>query len=370
MSIESTKERVAQVLIVDDEKYICVAIKRWLEPEGYECIVAHDYDQALNCLENYPVDLLISDVNMPGKSGVELLRITKERYPYIAVLMATAVDERNVAIHAVQLGAYGYMIKPFDKNEFIISVAAALERRRLEMEGKEYEHRLEQEVRDRTADIRNREEEIALRLVWASEYRDDDTGEHIRRLGLFASILAEALHLTSSFVDDIRVAAPMHDIGKIGVSDNILRKPGPLAPEEFEIIKKHAEIGAGILGGSNIPLLQLASEIALSHHEKWDGSGYPQGLAGEGIPEAARIVAIADVFDALSYDRVYRKAFSEEKVLQIMHEGKNRHFDPRIFECFISVLPSFREVQHDIDTLGILSHLGKGFIEMSKGKSV
>ncbi len=335
----------SKVLIVDDEKYICTAISRWLQPEGYECLLAHSYNEAVTCLKEHNFDLLISDINMPGKSGIELLRTVKEEYPQLAVLMATAVDERSVAIHSLELGAFGYMIKPFDKNEFIINVATALERRRLSIKSQEYERRLEQEVRDRTNDIRSREEEIALRLVWASEYRDDDTGEHIRRIGMFASILAQALQYPSKFVDDIRVAAPMHDVGKIGVSDNILLKPAKLTTEEFEIVKKHTIIGSEILGGSDIPLLQLASNISLSHHEKWDGSGYPQGISGKDINEAARIVAIADVYDALSYDRVYRKAFPLEAVLEIMHEGKGKHFDPEIFDCFLEVLPDFRQVQ-------------------------
>lgn len=353
MELKSTSVR-PKVLIVDDETYICSAISRWLGPEGYDCTVAYNYDEAITHLDEENFELLISDINMPGKSGIELLRVSKQRHPDMAVLMATAVDERNVAIHSLELGAYGYMMKPFDKNEFIINVAGALDRRRLTIQQKEYEHRLEQEVRDRTADIRNREEEIALRLVWASEYRDDDTGEHIQRIGLFSALLAECLGYPALLVDDIRVAAPMHDVGKIGVSDTILLKPGKLTPEEFEIIKTHSVIGAEILGGSDIPLLKLASTIALSHHEKWDGSGYPQGLAGEAIPEVARILAVADVYDALSYDRVYRKAFSEDKVFEIMNEGNGTHFDPRIFSCFLTVLPAFQEVQACIEKEGWL----------------
>ena len=344
-SFESTGKRKVNILIVDDEKYICIAISRWLEPEGFNCVMAYDYNEALACMENQEFQLLISDINMPGKSGIELLRTTKERFPRTAILMATAVGERNTAIHALELGAYGYLIKPFDKNEFMINVASALERRRLELRSKEYERQLEQEVRDRTAVIRNREEEIALRLVWASEYRDDTTGEHIRRIGMFSAILAEALGYSKSFVDDIRIASPMHDVGKIGVPDHILLKPTKLTPAEFEIIKKHTEIGAGILGGSDIPLLQFASGIALSHHEKWDGSGYPQGLAGEDIPEAARIVAMVDEYDALLFDRVYRTAYPEEKVLKILQQGKGTHFEPRIFECFLDILPQIQRAQ-------------------------
>lgn len=345
MSYDPANNKNVSILIVDDEKYICIAISRWLEPEGYHCVMAHDYNEAVACLEQDEFQLLISDINMPGKSGIELLRVTKVRFPHTGVLMATAVDERNTAIHALELGAYGYLIKPFDKNEFMINVASALERRKHELRSKEYERRLEQEVRDRTADIRNREEEIALRLVWAAEFRDDTTGEHIRRIGMFSAILAEALGYPKSFVDDIRIASPMHDVGKIGVPDHILLKPDRLTPEEFEVIKTHTEIGAGILGGSDIPLLQFASSIALSHHERWNGTGYPQGLVGEDIPEAARIVAIVDEYDALSYDRVYRNAYSQEKVIEIMQQVNSAHFEPRIFECFMDILPEIREIR-------------------------
>lgn len=330
------------VLIVDDEAYVGTIMSRWLEPEGYACAVAHDFNEAIARLEEKNFDLLISDINMPGKSGVELLRVSKERFPDLAVIMATAINERDVAIQSLKLGAYGYMIKPFDKNEFLINVVSALERRRLSIRSKEYERLLEQEVQDRTGDIRDREQEIAMRLVWASEYRDDDTGDHIRRIGMYSAMLAEALGYPPATVDEIRLAAPMHDVGKIGVSDAILLKPGKLTKDEFQIIKKHPVIGAEILGGSNIPLLQLASSIALSHHEKWDGTGYPYGLAGRAIPEVARIVAIVDVYDALSYDRVYRKAFAEDEVMDIMDSGRGSHFDPDLFDCFLKVLPAFR----------------------------
>ncbi|OGQ97216.1 MAG: response regulator [Deltaproteobacteria bacterium RIFOXYD12_FULL_57_12] len=337
-----------RILIVDDELYICKTISRWLEKEGYECLVAANTDEALDCLEKNRIDLLISDINMPGRSGIELLRITRERFPLTAVLMATAVDSREVAIRALEIGAYGYMIKPFDKNEFIINVANALERLRLTLQSLEYERRLEQEVHERTVEIRSREEEIALHLVWASEYRDDDTGEHIRRIGLFSAELARVLGWGQAEIDNIRVAAPMHDVGKIGIPDSILLKPGKLTPEEFATMKTHTVIGANILGHSKVPLLKLASTIALSHHEKWDGSGYPNGLRGEDIPMSARIVAIADVYDALVYDRVYRPAFLEEEALRIMQEESGSHFDPSIFACFLSALPVFREIRKDI----------------------
>jgi putative two-component system response regulator len=167
---------------------------------------------------------------------------------------------------------------------------------------------------------------------------------------MFSALLAEALGYPKSFVDDIRIASPMHDIGKIGIPDHILLKPDKLTAEEFEIIKKHTEIGAGILGGSDIPLLQFASSIALSHHERWNGTGYPQSLAGEDIPEVARIVAIVDEYDALSYDRVYRNAYSHDKVIVIMQQLNGAHFKPRIFECFMDILPVIQEMQARIYT--------------------
>ncbi|MBI5556382.1 MAG: response regulator [Deltaproteobacteria bacterium] len=333
-----------KILAVDDTQSIGTMISRWLASEGFGCDTATNVDDALDLLQQQQYELIISDIMMPGRNGIELLEIVKEVYPDTAVIMATAVDDRKTAVNTLQLGAFGYVIKPFDRNEFIINVVNALERRRLTIASKEYEHRLEQEVRDRTRDIRRREEEIALRLISASGYRDEETGEHIKRLGLYSAAMAEALGWEQEIIDYLRIAAPMHDVGKIGIPDEVLRKPGKLSADEFQIIKGHSEIGERILGGSSIPLLQLAASIALSHHEKWDGSGYPQGLRGEAIPAAARIVAVADVYDALSNDRVYRAAMPEEKVLQIMNEGKGSHFDPEIHACFYNILPVFREI--------------------------
>ena len=216
------------------------------------------------------------------------------------------------------------------------------------MVSQQYEHRLEEEVRERTADVRRREEEIALRLVSASEYRDEETGAHVRRIGLYASVLAEALGWDTQTADDIRVAGPMHDIGKIGVSDSILLKPGKLTDAEFEDVKKHSEIGAGILDGSDVPLLRMAKDIALSHHEKWDASGYPQGLAGESIPGCARLVAIADVYDALVHNRVYRPAMPEEEAIDIMTKDRDTHFDSEMFDCFLDMLPQFRRIRKEV----------------------
>lgn len=335
-----------RILAVDDQSMVADMVALWLTESGYECDVAVSARQALALLEQNKYDLMISDVKMPEMSGIELLIQVKANYPNLAVLMATGVDDREIAGQAIQIGAYGYIIKPFTLNEFLINVANALERSRLTRENRICRQILEEEIRARTADVRRREEEIALRLISAAGHRDEETGEHIKRIGLYSIVIASDLGWDDERVEHLRVGAPMHDVGKIGIPDSILRKPGRLSPEEYQVIKQHPRIGAGILGGSNIPLLQTAADIALCHHERWDGSGYPAGLRGKEIPEAARVVAIADVYDALSNDRVYRAMYPEKEVLEIMAKKKGSHFDPEIFDCFMANLPCMERILH------------------------
>ncbi len=337
-----------EILVVDDELRICELLSRWLTAEGYRCTSAAKGEIALNSLAGKKYDLVVSDIMMPGMSGIDLLKVVKTFSPDTAIIMATAVSDRQTAVMALVLGAYGYVMKPFERNEVLISVANALERRRMTLLIREYERSLEHKVEERTAEVRNREEQIIFRLLSASEFRDDETGAHVRRIGLYASAMAKQLGWGPEAVDDIRLAAPMHDVGKIGIPDRILQKPGRLTRKEFEIMKKHTEIGARILDNPDVPLLRMAKEIALSHHEKWDGSGYPYGLAGESIPEAGRIVAVIDVYDALVYDRVYRRAVPEKKALSKINEGRGTHFDPRILDCFISLLPEIRLIREEI----------------------
>ncbi|MBZ0113081.1 MAG: response regulator [Thermoanaerobaculia bacterium] len=337
-----------RILVADDEPHIRELLARCLENEGYTCSLAPDAKQALQLLEEHDFTLLISDINMPGLTGMELLEVVRERYPDVAVILVTGVDDRKTAIRALQLGAFGYVIKPFDLNELAINVANAFERRRLTLLSQANQERLEEEVRKRTEEIRMREEEVALRLVAAAEYRDTETGAHIRRIGLCSAALAEILGWSARDVDDLKVSAMMHDIGKIGVPDNILLKPGPLTTEEFDVIKQHTIIGASILENSTIPMLMMAREIALSHHERWDGQGYPHGLAGESIPLSARIVAVVDVYDALVHHRVYRPAVPEEEVLELMEGERGLHFAPEIFDLFFDNLPTFRQIRQAV----------------------
>jgi|YNPBryantNP2012_1023418.scaffolds.fasta_scaffold00734_2 putative two-component system response regulator len=336
---------IDKILIVDDDPFIRDIIFKCLQAEGYVCATVPNAEAALEQLEQDSFALIISDIMMPGKSGIELLTAVRERYPDTAFIMVTAVDDRETAVKALHLGAYGYVIKPFDMNEIIISVVNALERRRLWLNSKEYEVRLENEVKERTQEIRHREEEICLRLTAACEYRDEETGTHNRRIGLYAFLMADYLGWGNKVMDEIRIAACMHDIGKIGIPDSILLKSGRLNDEEFEIIKTHTTIGAKILSGSDVSLLQMAHDIALSHHEKWDGTGYPEGRTGEEIPPPARVVAILDVYDALVHKRVYRPPIPEDVALKMMEKDKSIYFDPQVFDAFMAILPKIRQIR-------------------------
>ncbi len=335
-----------RILAVDDDISMADTIAMLLTENGYACDVALSARQALVMLGQKPYDLMISDVTMPEMSGIELLVQVKKDFPNLAVIMATGVDDRQTAMQTIHLGAYGYVIKPFSLNEFLINVANALERSRLTCESRQYHQILEEEVRARTADVRKREEEIALRLISAAGHRDEETGEHIKRIGLYSVVIASELGWDEESIENLRVGAPMHDVGKIGIPDIILRKPGRLTSKEYQIIKQHPRIGADILGGSKIPLLQTAADIALCHHEKWDGSGYPAGIKGKKIPQAARVVAIADVYDALSNDRIYRAMYPEKEVQGIMESKKGSHFDPEILACFMTNLPAMEKILH------------------------
>ncbi|MEI6519493.1 MAG: HD domain-containing phosphohydrolase [bacterium] len=333
------------ILVVDDEDYLRRLVARILQEKGYTCIQACSGKEALDLLLIQDFALMITDIMMPGMTGIELLSLARKLRPDIAVIMLTGLDSQETAIQALEQGAYGYMIKPFQPNELLINVINALRRQDLEKLRNDFENDLQAQVLERTRDIRNREEEITMHLVAASEYRDEETGSHIRRIGLYAAALAKALGWSEEQVDLLRLAAPMHDIGKIGIPDHILLKSGKFTNEEFEIMKKHTKMGAGILAGSNIQLMNMAVEIALNHHERWDGSGYPNGLSKEEIPESARIVAIVDVYDALLTDRVYRKAFSEEEAFPMMIAGSGHHFDPKIFQCMCDIHEEFREIR-------------------------
>ena len=341
-------EANTRILIVDDEEPLRRMMARWLQREQYHCEQAASSEQAWEIMQHTSFSLVILDIMMTGVSGLVLLGQIAEQFPDTAVIMVTGVDDRATAIDALHLGASGYLIKPFDMNELLIDIVNALERRRLILERNQYESELEEIIFERTAEIRATQEEVTLTLTAAMQQRHGETGAHIKRIGLYSMVLAKALDWTDLDAETIRLAAPMHDIGKIGVPDSVLLKPGKLTDDEFAAIAQHTVIGANILADATSALLQLARSIALSHHEKWDGSGYPYGVCGDAIPVSAQIVAVVDVYDALTHDRVYRKAYPEMVALAMMREGRGAHFSPLIFDIFMRCLPQLRAIGDDL----------------------
>ncbi len=334
----------AQILVVDDERYVREIMRRWLERVGYQCTCADSVAAASEILQTRSFDIVTSDISMPGKSGLELLRSVRETHPETAVLMLTANADTRLAIQALTLGAYGYLLKPIEQEELLCQIERALEHRRLVVENREYTTLLEWRVREQTRHVRLAHEETIQRLVMACMFRDEETAGHIKRTGLASALVAKAAGWSTEMVELIQLAAPMHDVGKVGVPDAILRKPGKLTPEEFQAMQKHTIIGAEMLSGSLSPVLQMAEQIALCHHECWDGSGYPHRLAGEEIPKAARILSIVDVYDSMTHDRVFRPAIPEQRVLQVIEEYRGKHFEPSVVKAFFEVLPDIRKI--------------------------
>jgi putative two-component system response regulator len=339
---------MTRILIVDDEDLIRRMLGRLLKRNGYDCTLADCARAARVELDSAPFDLVLSDVNMPGESGLELVRHVLTNFPDTAAVMVTGVDDPGIADVAIAIGAYGYIIKPFETNEVLINVTNALRRRELEIENRGHRIRLETLVAERTValkhtieqleaisdELRGSREETIQRLALAAEFRSDETAFHIRRMSLYSELLARHAGSSERECELIRIASPMHDIGKIGTPDSILMKRGKLDPAEFDIMRRHAEIGYRILHGSSSEMLMLAADIAWTHHEKWDGTGYPRGLVGEAISFAGRITAICDVFDALTSARCYKPAFTVEHSRQIMDEGRGKHFDPALYDLF------------------------------------
>ncbi len=334
-----------RILVVDDMPIIRVTLRRILEKEGFLCLEAANGEEALGVLDDHGAELVLADIHMPVMDGMELVAALKPRMPEVAVVMVSSVEETATAVEAIQLGAYGYVHKPFQPREILVQVNSAFRRRMLEIEHRDRERVLAQKVREQTLEIRDSREEIAIRLISASEERDNETGAHVRRIGLYAAEMGMQLGWTQAEVDAIRGAAPMHDIGKIGVPDAILQKPGSLTEEEWKLMRGHTTMGARILKRSKVPFIQMGARIAACHHEKWDGSGYPRGLAGEAIPIEARITAIVDVYDALCHRRYYKEPWDEDRAVEFMRQGRGSHFDPTLFDLFLANLEGMRAIR-------------------------
>jgi putative two-component system response regulator len=341
---ETGQDSRLRILVVDDMPIVRVTLRRILEKEGFACLEAANGEEALGVLGDYGAELVLTDIHMPVMDGMALVAALQPHMPEVAVVMVSSEDETHTAVEAIQIGAYGYVHKPFQPREILVQVNSALRRRMLEIEHRDRERVLAQKVREQTLEIRESREEIAIRLISASEERDNETGAHVRRIGLYAAEIGTLLGWGQAQVDAIRAAAPMHDIGKIGVPDAILQKPGALTDDEWKLMRAHTTMGARILKNSRVSFIQMGARIAACHHEKWDGSGYPNGLAAEQIPIEARITAIADVYDALSHKRHYKEPWPEERVVELLSKERGSHFDPDLVGVFLANLEAMRTI--------------------------
>jgi putative two-component system response regulator len=355
--VAPTAQARSRILVVDDEESLRRSIARILERHGHICSMAADAQESVELLARNQYHLVLADMKMPGHTGMWLADLIFSEYPDTAVIMVTGVDDTRVAERALERGAYGYVIKPFEPNEIVIGVANALRRRALEIENRRHRESLELLVAERTATLeatvadlaeaakalRSSQEETVRRLAIAAEFHDPVTGVHLQRISRLSGDLARAMRLSPARCDLIRFASPMHDVGKIGISGSVLRKPDRLAPDEIKEMERHPEIGYALLADSKSEILQLGATIALSHHERFDGTGYPRGLAGKTIPLEGRIVAVADVFDALISERPYKRAFGFDEALTMVIDERGRHFDPDVVDAFRSIADEIYE---------------------------
>lgn len=333
------------ILVVDDADLLRRTVRRILERQGYFIIEATDVPSARKMLQENQVGLVLCDVNMPGESGLTLVRDLRPRMPETAVVMVTSVDSTSVAVEALEAGAFGYILKPFARGELIIQVDNAMRRRMLEMFHLRTRAALRERVQVQTAKVLESREELALRLAAACAARTDETKAHIRRIGMYAAEMAQLLGWEEDEVEDLRVAATMHDVGKVLLPDAILEKHAPLNEAEFEIVRQHTIAGAEMLAGSHIPMLEVAERVARHHHERWDGSGYPDGLAGEDIPVEARMVLIADVYDSLVHERHFREPWKEDQSVAYLRERRGTWFDPELLDLFLENISLMRAIR-------------------------
>jgi putative two-component system response regulator len=332
----------ARILIVDDEPDNILLLSRILEAEGYTDIRSTtDPTEVAELTHGLDPDLVLLDVLMPRMDGHAVLRRLREPDLYDAsrpVLVLTSDHSRQAQREAWAAGSKDFLTKPLSPSEVRMRVRNLIETRMLHLELREHNEVLEDRVRQRTSALEEARLQILYRLARAAEYRDDDTGQHTRRVGRTAAEVARALDLPPREVGGIRMAAPLHDVGKIGIPDSILLSADKLSNDHIRVMKTHCVIGAELLSSEDVPLLQLAAEIALSHHERWDGKGYPYGRAGDDIPLAGRIVAVADVFDALTHHRPYKRAWAQEAALEEIVSLSGLAFDPDVVSAFESTV--------------------------------
>jgi putative two-component system response regulator len=353
----------AKIMVIDDSKLERKLLAAFLKPQNYEIIEADGGPHSIELVRAHRPDLVLLDLILDGITGLEICTQLKkdEELRLIPVVMVTAYGDKQSRVKGLEAGADDFLIKPVDRAELVARVKSSLkvkayhEYARL----KDYYHNLELAVREKTSQLENalkqiKEANVSLtqayldtlyRLSIAAEYRDDDTAGHIKRISHYSLAISRSLGLPSALCEMISQASPLHDVGKIGIPDKVLLKPCKLTWDEWQIMKQHTIIGANILAGSDNKLLQIAEQIALSHHEKFDGSGYPYGLAGQKIPLTSRIVTLADVFDALTSKRIYKPIFSVSEAVKIIKDSTGSHFDPEITNAFFKVFDDILSIK-------------------------
>jgi putative two-component system response regulator len=379
--VSSSEKYTAIILIVDDRLENIRLLKAFLKKEPYELLTATSGEEALSVISKTPPDVILLDVVMPGMSGLEVCRHLKEdeETHHIPVIMVTGVTEREANVQALEAGADDFLTKPLDSSLLHARIENSLRSKKLrdrvrkyQKELETYNEKLEEGIQERTAQLQRTQQVTVFSLAKLSESRDEDTGVHLDRMRRYTCAIAEEMAtwdrykdtIDQVFIDQLHMSSPLHDIGKVGIPDEILLKPGKLTYEEFEIMKLHATIGgdtlhaADIEAGSN-SFLTMGRDIAYCHHEKWNGAGYPKGLAGETIPLSARITALGDVYDALTTKRPYKDAFSHEKARAIIKKGKGTHFDPDVIEAFVVCEGTFLRISEELGDRGELPQLQK-----------
>jgi putative two-component system response regulator len=346
------------ILVVDDQPQNIELLEAYLAHQNYEIVTAASGEEALKKLSGNPIDLILLDVMMPGMDGFEVIRRVRQdnTHQSLPIILVTALRETEDRVKGIEAGCDDFISKPVEKMELLARVRSLLKVKAYNDLMSNYQKELKSEVTSRTEELKHALEKIKAasldtiyRLSMASEYKDKDTGAHIQRMSRYSAAIARQMGLAETTVETILYAAPMHDLGKIGIPDLILLKPAQLNPPEWKIMKQHTVIGAKILKGSDAEFIRLGETIALSHHEKWDGSGYPNRLKGMAIPVAGRITAIADVFDALTSKRPYKEAYSLEESLAIIRKGRGRHFDPDVLDAFFAIQDEILTIKKEYD---------------------